>query len=202
MSSRLEESAGAKNKQEIVLNAVCLLFSAAFLFLALSNLRWAGDFLTTDSLFVTVVFAALALVFLINPLWWAHEHGLFESAFGVGDEADMPAEEVHFEGTTKLFLAVLSGLLVLTIVEVILAYFKVPLHIMLTLLIGLSLVKAAMIVAYFMHLKYERMSLVFTLIPALVICICLMFILFPDGNRNRNLRPAEIRAIAPPGAEK
>lgn len=201
MSSRLEGWRGVKDKQEIVLNAICLLFAAGFLFLALSNLRWAGDFLTTDSLFVTVVFAALAVVFLVNPVWWAHQHGLFESMFGVGDAADMPAENVHFEGSTKLFLAVLGGLLVLTIVEVILAYFKVPLHIMLTLLIGLSLIKAAMIMAYFMHLKYERMSLVFTLIPALVICICLMFILFPDGNRNRNLRPAEIRAM-PVGVEK
>jgi cytochrome c oxidase subunit 4 len=138
----------------------------------------------------------LAVIFLINPVYWGWKNGLFESMFGVGDEASAPAEDVHFEGTTKLFFAVLMGLLVLTLVEVVLAYFKVPLHIMLTLLIGLSLIKAAMIMAYFMHLKYERMSLVFTLIPALVICICLMFILFPDSNRNRNLRPSEIRQVS------
>jgi cytochrome c oxidase subunit 4 len=82
---------------------------------------------------------------------------------------------------------------VLTLVEVVLAYIQMSLRPMLVILIGLSLIKAAMIVAYFMHLKYERMSLVFTLIPALVICICLMFILFPDSNRNRNLRPTEIQ---------
>jgi cytochrome c oxidase subunit IV len=195
---------GLKNlggKQEIVLNAICILFAVAFLVLALSNLRWAGDVMTTDSLFVMAVFSLLALVFLINPLWWAHQHGLFENAFGVGTEADYPAEEVHFEGSAKLFLAVLMGLLALTIVEVILAYFKVPLHIMLTLLIGLSLIKAAMIMAWFMHLKYERLSLVFTLIPALVMCILLMFILFPDSNRNRNLRPHEIKETQV-GAEK
>jgi cytochrome c oxidase subunit 4 len=195
---------GLKNlggKQEIVLNAICILFAVAFLVLALSNLRWAGDVLTTDSLFVMAVFSLLALVFLVNPLWWAHQHGLFESAFGVGTEADYPAEEVHFEGSAKLFLSVLVGLLALTIVEVILAYFKVPLHIMLTLLIGLSLIKAAMIMAWFMHLKYERLSLVFTLIPALVMCILLMFILFPDSNRNRNLRPHEIKETQA-GAEK
>jgi cytochrome c oxidase subunit 4 len=157
--------------------------------------------MTIDSLFVMSVFSLLALVFLINPLWWAHQHGLFESAFGVGTEADYAPEEVHFEGSTKLFLGVLLGLLALTLVEVILAYFKVPLHIMLTLLIGLSLIKAAMIMAWFMHLKYERLSLVFTLIPALVMCICLMFILFPDSNRNRNLRPAEIQQTQV-GAEK
>jgi cytochrome c oxidase subunit 4 len=195
MSSRFEGFKGVKDKQEIVLNAICLLFAAVFLFLALSNFSWAGNFLTIDSLFIASVFLMLALVFLINPVYWAWKNGLFESMFGVGDEASAPAEDVHFEGTTRLFFAVLMGLLALTIVEVILAYFKVPLHIMLTLLIGLSLVKAAMIMAYFMHLKYERMSLVFTLIPALVICICLMFILFPDSNRNRNLRTESIRQI-------
>ena len=189
------------SKQEIVLNAICLLFAVAFIVLALSNLRWAGDVMTTDSLFVMSVFFLLALVFLVNPLWWAHQHGLFESAFGAGTEADYPPEDVHFEGSAKLFFAVLMGLLALTIVEVILAYFKVPLHIMLTLLIGLSIIKAAMIMAWFMHLKYERLSLVFTLIPALVMCILLMFILFPDSNRNRNLRPHEIKETQV-GAEK
>jgi cytochrome c oxidase subunit 4 len=195
MSTRSEGLSGVKDKQEIVLNAICLLFAAAFLFLALSNLRWAGNFLSIDSLFMTLVFGLLGLIFLINPVYWAWKNGLFESAFGVGTEADYPAEEVHFAGSTKLFFAVLMGLLALTIVEVILAYFKVPLKVMLTLLIGLSLIKAAMIMAYFMHLKYERMSLVFTLIPALVICICLMFILFPDSNRNRNLRTESLRGL-------
>jgi cytochrome c oxidase subunit 4 len=195
MSTRSEGLSGVKDKQEIVLNAICLLFAAAFLFLALSNLRWAGNFLSIDSLFMTLVFGLLGLIFLINPVYWAWKNGLFESAFGVGTEADYPAEEVHFAGSTKLFFAVLMGLLALTIVEVILAYFKVPLKVMLTILIGLSLIKAAMIMAYFMHLKYERMSLVFTLIPALVICICLMFILFPDSNRNRNLRTESLRGL-------
>ncbi|MFN2596873.1 MAG: cytochrome C oxidase subunit IV family protein, partial [Pyrinomonadaceae bacterium] len=192
---KFEGFRGVKDKQEIVLNAICLLFAFAFLFLALSNLRWAGDFLTIDSLFMTSVFLLLALVFLVNPVYWAWKNGLFESMFGVGDETDVPAEEVHFAGSTKLFFAVLMALLLLTVIEVFLAYFKVPLHIMLTILIGLSLIKAAMIMAYFMHLKYERMSLVFTLIPALVVCICLMFILFPDSNRNRNLRPSDIKGL-------
>jgi cytochrome c oxidase subunit IV len=184
-----------KDKQEIVLNAICLLFAAAFLFLALSNLRWAGNFLSIDSLFMTLVFGLLGLIFLINPVYWAWKNGLFESAFGVGTEADYPVEEVHFAGSTKLFFAVLMGLLTLTIVEVILAYIQMSLKPMLVILIGLSLIKAAMIIGYFMHLKYERMSLVFTLIPALVICICLMFILFPDSNRNRNLRTESLRGL-------
>jgi len=55
-------------------------------------------------------------------------------------------------------------------------------------LIGLSVVKAAMIIAYFMHLKFERLSLILTIVPMLVICICLFFVFFPDSFRSSDLR--------------
>ncbi len=181
MSSRLR-SLG--QKQDVILNALCVLLATVFLLLALGNLSWAGNFLTIDSLFMTAVCLFLAGVFMINPLLWAHEQGLFAA-----EDATRPAPvDLHFEGTPKLFLTVLGSLLVLTLVEVLLAYFQVRLAIMLTILIGLSLIKAALIVAYFMHLRFERMSLVLTLVPMLVICICLLLIFFPDGRRSLNLR--------------
>lgn len=200
MSSRFANMAKLSDKQDVILNVVCLLFAAFFLFLAAMNFRWAGDFLTTDSLFMTVVFLLLAGVFLVNPALWARERGLYQQWFGLEEQgaAHAPAETIHFEGTAKWFLIVLGYLLALTLVEVFLAYIHVPLTLMLTILIGLSLVKAALIMAYFMHLRYERMSLVFTLIPMLVVCICLLFILFPDGNRSRNLRPYRQTAAEAP----
>jgi cytochrome c oxidase subunit 4 len=192
MSTRFEGLRRLAGKQDVILNAICLLFAVVFLLLAAANLSWSGDFLTIDSLFVTTVFALLALVFLASPLWWAHEHGYIRSFLAAEDEltARKDAEPVHFEGSVKLFGAVLGGLLVLTIVEVVLAYFHVPLALMLTILIGLSVIKAGLIMAYFMHLKFERQSLVMALIPALVVCICLLFIFFPDGFRLRRTRPA------------
>jgi cytochrome c oxidase subunit 4 len=62
------------------------------------------------------------------------------------------------------------------------------LHLMLTILLGLSIIKAALIIAYFMHLKFERLSLILTLVPMLVICICLLFVFFPDSFRSVGLR--------------
>ncbi|HWN81611.1 MAG TPA: cytochrome C oxidase subunit IV family protein, partial [Candidatus Udaeobacter sp.] len=59
----------------------------------------------------------------------------------------------------------------------------VPTHIMLIALLGMSLVKAAMIVAYFMHLKFERIGLVYTLVPAMVGTMLLMNVFFPDAHR-------------------
>ena len=199
MSTRFGGLKRLGEKQDVILNAICVLFAVVFLVLAAANASWAGDILTIDSLFVTSVFALLALVFLANPILWAHERGYIRSFLAAEDEltAKKDAEHVHFEGSVKLFGAVLMGLLVLTIIEVVLAYFHVPLALMLTILIGLSVIKAGLIMAYFMHLKFERQSLVMALIPALVVCICLLFVFFPDGFRLRRIRPASQQPAAP-----
>ena len=111
--------------------------------------------------------------------------------------------EEHFAGTNKLFISIWGWLVVLTLIEIFLAYKTMPIHIMLTILLGLSIIKAALIVAYFMHLKFERLSLILTIVPALVICICLMFVMFPDSFRSLGLRYQfkESRPEAPPPAE-
>jgi len=53
----------------------------------------------------------------------------------------------------------------------------------LIILLGLSIVKAALIMAYFMHLKFERLNLVLTLIPAMILTILLLNIIYPDAMR-------------------
>ncbi len=96
--------------------------------------------------------------------------------------------EEHFAGSNKLFISIWVWLLALTLIEIGLAYRPMPLHYMLTILMGLSIIKAALIVAYFMHLKFERLSLILTIVPMLVICICLLFVFFPDSFRSSGLR--------------
>jgi cytochrome c oxidase subunit IV len=182
------------NKSDFVMIGVCVLLAAACLFFAGKSAADAGNFLTIDSLFFTAVCMLLALTFVAVPALTLRERGI--RPFSVGDEVP-PArahEHVHFEGSTRLFLNVLGGLLVLTLVEVFLAYIHVPLTLMLIILIGLSLIKAAMIIAYFMHLRFERMSLVLTLIPTLVVCICLLFIVFPDSFRTKEIRATKTAA--------
>ena len=98
------------------------------------------------------------------------------------------SEAAHAGGTIKSFSVIWIILLVLTAIEVLLAYEQVPVLIMLTALIGLSVVKAAMIIAYFMHLKFERFSLFLTLFPMLILCILLMFIMMPDSMRALSMR--------------
>ena len=96
--------------------------------------------------------------------------------------------EEHFAGSNKLFISIWIWLVVLTLIEIFLAYKTMPIHIMLTVLLGLSIIKAALIMAYFMHLKFERLSLILTLVPMLVVCIVLLFVFFPDGYRSSGLR--------------
>jgi cytochrome c oxidase subunit IV len=95
----------------------------------------------------------------------------------------------HAEGTTRVFLTVWFWLLALTAIEVFLGYKHLELRLMLVLLLGLSVVKAALIIAYFMHLRYERASMAATLMPALVIVIVLMNIFLPDSLRLLHMRP-------------
>jgi cytochrome c oxidase subunit IV len=71
--------------------------------------------------------------------------------------------EVHAVGSTRLFV--------------------------ISLLVVLSVVKAALIVSYFMHLKYEKIGLALLLIPAAIFCICMIIIFFmPDSARLLQMR--------------
>ena len=102
------------------------------------------------------------------------------------------AEQVEHLGetaTTVTFAKVWVSLLVLTGIEVFLAYEQVPTLIMLTILVGLSIIKAALIIAYFMHLKFERLSLFLTLFPMVIFCIVLMLIFLGDATRIPVMRP-------------
>ena len=56
------------------------------------------------------------------------------------------------------------------------------------ILMGASIIKAALIVAYFMHLRFERLNMILTIVPAVVICICLLLVFVPDSFRAKNLR--------------
>jgi cytochrome c oxidase subunit 4 len=97
-------------------------------------------------------------------------------------------EPNHPVGGAKLFSIVWGWLLLLTAVEIFLAYERVEVHLMITILLGLSLVKSALIMAYFMHLRFERLGLFLIIVPSIVFCICLMLIMFfPDSLRLTHL---------------
>jgi len=96
----------------------------------------------------------------------------------------------HGEAPSRTFVFVWLWLVGITGIEVFLAYENLRPDIMLTMLVGLSIIKAALIMAYFMHLKFEKFTLVLWLVPALVFCICMLLIFFfPDSFRLLEMRP-------------
>ena len=99
----------------------------------------------------------------------------------MSNEAVAHAE--HAGPGMKIMYVVWGGLLALTVIEVILAWMQMSLGLMLLILLGLSVGKGYMIVAYFMHLKFERMNLILTIIPAVTICLLLFNIFYPDAMR-------------------
>jgi cytochrome c oxidase subunit 4 len=96
---------------------------------------------------------------------------------------------VHDGANISTFMKVWIALLAMTGIEVLLAYEQAPTMIMLTVLLGLSIIKAALIIAYFMHLKFEKLSLFLTLFPMLIFCIVLMLIFLGDAYRIPGMRP-------------
>ncbi len=89
----------------------------------------------------------------------------------------------HDEGKAQ-YLWVWLALLILTAVEVVLAYNQVfqPVR-MLEVLMVLSVIKSALIIGYFMHLKYEIAAMKWAMMVAVSGCLCLMFIFFADAFR-------------------
>jgi len=146
-------------------------------------LAGTGQLLTLDGLAIALISLTVAVIF--GGIAAPEILEMYPLPPAV-DEA-IAAHPEHSGGGIPLYMIVWGGLLALSVVEVLLAYLQVPVLIMLAALMGLSIMKAAMIIAYFMHLRFERMSFVLTLMPALIMCICLLGVFFPDSFRIQEL---------------
>ena len=181
----------SKEKEQLIWNGILAL-------LALASLAVAGwtaavyQFKSgTDDLFLVLVCLLMALLFAINPLIWAYNKGWITNPFAAEAEAAEAVGHVeHAHGGSNRENVVIWGILLgLTAIEVFLAYIHLDLTLMLIILMGLSIIKAALIVAYFMHMKFEQLSFILTIVPILVVLLCLFAVLFPDSFRIQRLRP-------------
>jgi caa(3)-type oxidase subunit IV len=192
-----------QNSEGKLLNAGLVLLAVLSLGLAAWTVAVNQFRAGTDDLFLILMCLLIALVAMINPTVWLYKRGFFEQ-FMIREEPAAPAAaeghaghgEHEFEGTNRLFITVWVALLLLTALEVLLAYEQVDPALMLVIVMGASIIKAALIMAYFMHLRFERLSLVLTLVPAMVVCLCLMMIIFPDSKRLLHHRPPAPPAVS------
>ena len=92
--------------------------------------------------------------------------------------------EQHRHNKKAQFFWVWGALLVMTAIEVYLTYQNLPPVKMLTILMGLSLIKAALIIGFFMHLRYEISRMKWLTMCSVIGCLILMTIFFfPDAHR-------------------
>ncbi len=78
------------------------------------------------------------------------------------------------------YIGVFWWLLALTILEIAVIYMPMARLIIVILLVGMALSKAALVGMYFMHLKFERLTLGAIAITPLILCVFLILMLFPD----------------------
>jgi len=91
--------------------------------------------------------------------------------------------EQHRHHRLTPFFWVWGTLLVLTAVEVYLGYQNMEPKRMLSILMCLSIVKAALIIGYFMHMKFEVSRMRLLTMCSLVFCLAMMMVFFPDAFR-------------------
>ncbi len=89
----------------------------------------------------------------------------------------------------RIYAVTWFWLLVITLVELAIVFLHVPKVVLATSLVLLALLKAWLIVAYFMHLRYERLSFVYAvLVPMIFLAVVLWTGTFPDALNVFRLR--------------
>ncbi len=147
-----------------------------------------------DNLFLTM-FAALMGVTCFGFLAWRFYPAVAAGrarAPAAGVERFVLPEDPAFEDAhLPLFNKVWIGLLVLTASEVMLAYWQLAgVMAMLAILLFLSVIKAGMIMSYFMHLRFDHPRLSWMVITPAAACILIMCgYFFPDSFRLLEWRP-------------
>ena len=85
------------------------------------------------------------------------------------------------------YMGVWLWLLVLTILEIAVALMPLTTLAKGMLLVVMALIKAGLVALYFMHLRFERVTLGVIVLTPVIICVFLVFMLLPDlGAENKS----------------
>jgi cytochrome c oxidase subunit 4 len=78
------------------------------------------------------------------------------------------------------YIGVFWWLLALTILEIAVIYLPIARVAIVILLVAMAISKAALVALYFMHLKFERLTLGVIALTPFVLCVFLILMLMPD----------------------
>lgn len=91
-------------------------------------------------------------------------------------------------GAYRIYAVTWFWLLVITVLEVGVVLLHVHRVVLAVLLVTMALMKAVLIAAHFMHLRFERLSLVYTVATPLLLGVILFCALVPDALYALRLR--------------
>lgn len=95
-------------------------------------------------------------------------------------DAPTPGAPVAHVSHKGMYLKIFVWLAVLTAIEVGLTFVPMPRFVLITLLVALAVVKAALVAMFFMHLKFERKTLALVVSVPLLLAGILILGLMPD----------------------
>ncbi|HET7264157.1 MAG TPA: cytochrome C oxidase subunit IV family protein [bacterium] len=116
-----------------------------------------------------------------------------DSQAGHGAMEHGEAEEFHAqplpEGVTRVYMVGFAVLLLLTLIEAstVLAW-HLPPAVRVTILIITASIKASMIAAYYMNLKFERVAMVGIAVSPLLLAVLMFFMIAPDAAQRFGAR--------------
>lgn len=78
------------------------------------------------------------------------------------------------------YMGVFWWLLALTVLEIAVIYMPIARLFIVILLVGMAISKATLVALYFMHLKFERLTLGVIALTPFILCVFLILMLLPD----------------------
>jgi caa(3)-type oxidase subunit IV len=99
----------------------------------------------------------------------------------------------------KFYVVLWAGMLGIVFVEVLLTYAHLRPMALTISLVSLAVIEAGVAVMYFMHLKYERRILFWSLIPGLVFVLVMFDHFWPDAFRLTSMRLPASSSSTPAG---
>jgi len=96
-------------------------------------------------------------------------------------------ETNHEPGMTG-YITIWVGLLCIVGIETFLTTLNISTHRLLAALLLLAFLEAGIALLYFMHLRYEKPSLFWSLVPAVIFVLFMMNHIWPDAYRVASMR--------------
>ncbi len=98
-----------------------------------------------------------------------------------GPTAETTAEHGGTHASEKSYLIIFGWLFALSTSAYIIDLMSLPKGLQWTFYVLIACMKVSLIAAYFMHLRYERLNLIYTLVLPVILLIGLVAAVLPDG---------------------